>query len=76
MATCIAEGRKVHKDLEIAKRQIEDLKIQLQHYVAEVKRTEDLISQKVDIVSDSHKSIHKLFCRNLKEMNFWINLEI
>lgn len=47
LASCIAEGRRVHNDLEIAKRQIEDLKMQLQHYVAEVKRTEDLISQKV-----------------------------
>lgn len=48
LAACIAEGKNVHKDLEIAKRQIEDLKQQLQHYVAEVKRTEDLITQKVN----------------------------
>lgn len=47
LARCVADGRRVHKDLEIAKRQIEDLKMQLQHYVAEVKRAEDLISQKV-----------------------------
>lgn len=38
--------RDTRKELEIAKRQVEDLKTQLQHYVAEVKRTEDLISQK------------------------------
>ncbi|KAL1505790.1 hypothetical protein ABEB36_005270 [Hypothenemus hampei] len=38
--------REARKELEITRRQVEDLKRQLQHYVAEVKRTEDLISQK------------------------------
>ncbi|XP_050293556.1 early endosome antigen 1-like isoform X3 [Anthonomus grandis grandis] len=33
-------------ELELAHRQVEDLKRQLQHYVAEVKRTEDIISHK------------------------------
>lgn len=47
LTSCVAECRQAKNELEIAKRQIEDLKTQLQHYVAEVKRTEDLISQKV-----------------------------
>ncbi|XP_019756945.2 centrosomal protein of 135 kDa isoform X1 [Dendroctonus ponderosae] len=38
--------REARNELDLYKRQVEDLKRQLQHYVAEVKRTEDLISQK------------------------------
>ncbi|KAF7271012.1 hypothetical protein GWI33_016072 [Rhynchophorus ferrugineus] len=45
--TCVtADCRDARTELEICKRQIEDLKRQLQQYVSEVKRTEDLISQK------------------------------
>ncbi|XP_057672202.1 centrosomal protein of 135 kDa isoform X2 [Diorhabda carinulata] len=45
--SCVSlDCRDARKELEIAKRQVEDLKRQLQHYVAEVKRTEDLITQK------------------------------
>ncbi|KYB27999.1 centrosomal protein of 135 kDa [Tribolium castaneum] len=42
--TC--DCRDARKELELYKRQVDDLKTQLQHYVAEVKRTEDLISNK------------------------------
>lgn len=42
--------KEARKQLDIEQRQVDDLKRQLQHYVAEVKRTEDLISQKVKIV--------------------------
>jgi centrosomal protein CEP135 len=42
--TC--DCRDSRKELELYKRQVDDLKTQLQHYVAEVKRTEDLISNK------------------------------
>lgn len=44
-ATC--DCRDSRRELETCKRQVDDLKTQLQHYVAEVKRTEDLISNKV-----------------------------
>lgn len=47
LANCIADYRKTNNELELARRQIEDLKTQLQHYIAEIKRTEDLITQKV-----------------------------
>lgn len=46
LATCTNETRCMQNELELAKRQIDDLKRQLQQYVAEIKRTEDLISQK------------------------------
>ncbi|XP_028141576.1 centrosomal protein of 135 kDa isoform X2 [Diabrotica virgifera virgifera] len=46
LASVSLDCRDARKELDIAKRQVEDLKTQLQHYVAEVKRTEDLISQK------------------------------
>lgn len=36
----------MQNELDIARRQVDDVKRQLQHYVAEVKRAEDLISQK------------------------------
>lgn len=44
-ATC--DCRDSRKELELYKRQVDDLKTQLQQYVAEVKRAEDLISNKV-----------------------------
>ncbi|CAG9764416.1 unnamed protein product [Ceutorhynchus assimilis] len=40
------DSRDARNELEICKRQVEDLKRQLQHYVAEIKRTEDLITNK------------------------------
>lgn len=43
--TC--DCRDSRKELELYQRQVDDLKRQLQHYVAEVKRFEDLISNKV-----------------------------
>ncbi|XP_072382397.1 uncharacterized protein Cep135 isoform X1 [Diabrotica undecimpunctata] len=46
LASVSLDCRDARKELDIAKRQVEDLKTQLQHYVAEVKRTEDLISHK------------------------------
>ncbi|XP_030747273.1 centrosomal protein of 135 kDa-like isoform X2 [Sitophilus oryzae] len=46
LSSVTADCRDARNELEICKRQIEDLKRQLQQYVAEVKRTEDLISQK------------------------------
>ncbi|KAJ8963922.1 hypothetical protein NQ314_005250 [Rhamnusium bicolor] len=46
LSSVTCDCREARKELDIAKRQVEDLKRQLQHYVAEVKRTEDLISQK------------------------------
>ncbi|CAH1098756.1 unnamed protein product [Psylliodes chrysocephalus] len=46
MTSLSLDCKDARKELEISKRQVEDLKRQLQHYVAEVKRTEDLISQK------------------------------
>ncbi|KAK9721231.1 LAIKA domain [Popillia japonica] len=46
LAACVADNKRTKTDLDIARRQVDDLKRQLQHYVAEVKRTEDLISQK------------------------------
>lgn len=47
LAACAADNKRTQNDLDIARRQVDDLRRQLQHYVAEVKRTEDLISQKV-----------------------------
>ncbi|GJQ82870.1 hypothetical protein Trydic_g2608 [Trypoxylus dichotomus] len=46
LASCVADSKRTQSELDIARRQVDDLKRQLQHYVAEVKRTEDLISQK------------------------------
>ncbi|KRT79397.1 hypothetical protein AMK59_8205, partial [Oryctes borbonicus] len=46
LASCVADNKRTQSELDIARRQVDDLKRQLQHYVAEVKRTEDLISQK------------------------------
>ncbi|XP_074038478.1 centrosomal protein 135kDa isoform X2 [Leptinotarsa decemlineata] len=46
IASLTCDVRDTRKELEISKRQVDDLTRQLQHYVAEVKRTEDLISQK------------------------------
>lgn len=46
----MSDCQDARNQLEITQRQVEDLKRQLQHYVAEVKRTEDLISQKVDFL--------------------------
>lgn len=45
-ATC-QDCNNARRELEIARRCVDDLKTQLQTYVMEVKRTEDLISQKV-----------------------------
>ncbi|CAG9864322.1 unnamed protein product [Phyllotreta striolata] len=46
IASLTIDCKDARKELEITKRQVEDLKRQLQQYVAEVKRTEDLISHK------------------------------
>ncbi|KAI4463577.1 centrosomal protein 2 [Holotrichia oblita] len=46
LAACVADNKRTKTDLDIARRQVDDLKRQLQHYVAEIKRTEDLISHK------------------------------
>lgn len=47
LSSVTCDCRDARKELDLAKREVEDLKRQLQQYVAEVKRTEDLISQKV-----------------------------
>ncbi|KAI4463587.1 centrosomal protein 2 [Holotrichia oblita] len=47
LAACVADNKRTKTDLDIARRQVDDLKRQLQHYVAEIKRTEDLISHKI-----------------------------
>ncbi|KAJ8949721.1 hypothetical protein NQ318_013590 [Aromia moschata] len=46
LASISCECMDAKKQLDLFRRQVEDLKRQLQHYVAEVKRTEDLITQK------------------------------
>ncbi|XP_066149970.1 centrosomal protein of 135 kDa isoform X2 [Euwallacea fornicatus] len=46
LSSVVCDCREARNELDITKRQVEDLKRQLQHYVAEIKRTEDLISQK------------------------------
>ncbi|XP_063915834.1 centrosomal protein of 135 kDa isoform X2 [Zophobas morio] len=46
LASVTCDCRDSRKELELYKRQVDDLKTQLQHYVAEVKRTEDQISNK------------------------------
>ncbi|XP_018573726.1 centrosomal protein of 135 kDa, partial [Anoplophora glabripennis] len=46
IASVVCDCKEARKQLDIDQRQVDDLKRQLQHYVAEVKRTEDLISQK------------------------------
>nr|XP_022912788.1 centrosomal protein of 135 kDa isoform X2 [Onthophagus taurus] len=46
LTSCTRDNKRVQNDLDIAKRQVDDLRRQLQHYVAEIKRAEDLISQK------------------------------
>lgn len=48
LSSVTCDCREARNELEISKRQVEDLKRQLQHYVAEVKRFEDLMSQKVE----------------------------
>lgn len=55
LAKVTMDWRNVHGELERAHREIEDLKTQLQQYVFEIKRAEDLISKKVI-------TIH-LYCR-------------
>lgn len=54
LLACTTDCKKSNTELEIARRQIEDLKRQLQTYVAEVKRTEDLISHKVLLLTRLH----------------------
>ncbi|KAK4886077.1 hypothetical protein RN001_002348 [Aquatica leii] len=46
LTSVTADNRNTHKEIDQYKRQIEDLKRQLQTYVAEVKRFEDIISHK------------------------------
>ncbi|KAF2883200.1 hypothetical protein ILUMI_22975 [Ignelater luminosus] len=46
LASATSDCRTTRTELEICRRQVEDLKRQLQHYVAEVKRFEDLMEQK------------------------------
>ncbi|XP_060532572.1 centrosomal protein of 135 kDa isoform X2 [Cylas formicarius] len=46
LSSVACDCRDARHELELMRRQVDDLKRQLQHYVAEVKRTEDLISQK------------------------------
>nr|CAH7765422.1 unnamed protein product [Callosobruchus chinensis] len=46
LAIALADCKNARKELDLCSRQIDDLKRQLQHYVAEVKRFEDQISQK------------------------------
>nr|CAI5863781.1 unnamed protein product [Callosobruchus analis] len=46
LAIALADCKDARKELDLSTRQIDDLKRQLQHYVAEVKRFEDQISQK------------------------------
>ncbi|XP_017768019.1 PREDICTED: centrosomal protein of 135 kDa-like isoform X2 [Nicrophorus vespilloides] len=46
LAACTASCRSSNAELEIAKRQVQDLKTQLQHYVAEIKRIEDMMTSK------------------------------
>ena len=47
LAAVSCEVRNLYKDLEASKAEAHDLKRQLQTYVSEVRRAEDLLSQKV-----------------------------
>jgi hypothetical protein len=69
--TC--DCRDSRKELELYKRQVDDLKTQLQHYVAEVKRTEDLISNKVNEMRVIGSVLLKWFCRRSREASCWIS---
>lgn len=76
MTSLSLDCKDARKELEISKRQVEDLKRQLQHYVAEVKRTEDLISQKVlkpHLFKIVGLYVTNICSRNWKEQKFWTN---